>query len=823
MPDIVTVAVKASEIDKIYPLLESGIKCLSLDFFDTLMWRKAVSPIDIFYTLQEQPTFKSLGFSARMRIESEDIARTMQYCRSARYEVNLEEIYRAFMPDLTDEQLSLLAKEEVENDISNCYPFVPIINLIDEAYKRKLKIIITSDTYYRKAQFKGFLERYLPPETIAKISNIFCSCEYGVSKSRGLFGHVLQNMKLKPNLFLHLGDNMVADLEYAHRAGMHSVHLVRSNEEMEHLNRMQTVALSYLDQTVRHKRSLDLPLKGFLSQANINVGDAEKMFGFSALGPILYAFSQFIQEQITKIASREKSGDAAGATNTGSKNRTKILFLMRDGYLPFLSLQELNGESFGHCVRISRFAANAASFENSRDIDRYLAKNVFSLRFKDLCKQLLLPEDISEPLIQSVESAKSPESAFINAISKKSIINTIIGNSQQYRKRLFKHLQNSANVEPGDTIVFVDLGYSGTVQTRLQSIFKKEYNIDIFGIYLIALGIPGWQSNRCGLLDPSNYDERALQTLVAYIALLEQVCTNSESSVIDYKENGEPIFSETVLNAQQHLKLRNIQNNCLQFVSEAKRYLHESQLILSSSNLRDIAVAALGRMLYFPTEQELAYLKSFQFDLNLGTDDLIDLFDEEKGLTGLIRRGLFFIEFNLNTMRTNYPAELRYASIGLASMLMASHRFGLDMRYPDFSLRRESIVIAVMSLTTGEVHNTTIKAAPTYDGYFALNIPAGKNAFQICIKLGLSYEWVQVESAELIQASYLLSSQESEFTVDIADRLAFQDMVDHGNGLFECITNSAGLTYVPDNTTQPDENQLLRIVFRPISKRTGSP
>ena len=123
--------------------------------------------------------------------------------------------------------------------------------------------------------------------------------------------------------------------------------------------------------------------------------------------------------------------------------------------------------------------------------------------------------------------------------------------------------------ESGDTIVFVDLGYTGTTQLKLQKIFKKEYKINIYGLYLISFAMPAWRRNRSGLIDASWCDNRLMHMLVSYIALLEQLCTSNEFSVIDYEKNGKPIFNETHLGNQQHSKLVNIQKNCLNFIKDA--------------------------------------------------------------------------------------------------------------------------------------------------------------------------------------------------------------------------------------------------------------
>ena len=45
----------------------STIKVLSLDCFDTLLWRKTVSPSDVFQDLQSRPAFKEIGYNSFLR------------------------------------------------------------------------------------------------------------------------------------------------------------------------------------------------------------------------------------------------------------------------------------------------------------------------------------------------------------------------------------------------------------------------------------------------------------------------------------------------------------------------------------------------------------------------------------------------------------------------------------------------------------------------------------------------------------------------------------------------------------------------------------
>lgn len=794
--DIVRAADLPALLDR-YP----KIKVLSLDCFDTLLWRSTISPEDMFFDLQNRPAFKALGLSASMRMKAEHEARHALFFRYNTSEVRLRDIYLSYSPDLNEEQLSSLAEEEISEEMTTCNIFPPVIELMRAARAHGLKIIIVSDTYFEEQQLRRILSHVLPSDVMDMIMKIYVSCEHSKSKYQGLFKKVCAEINESPKSILHLGDNPKADYMAAKALGLNAVMLRHQADEITHMLRMQALAGSFIDTDIRHDRSLNSPFRGLLAATNADV-TPEHLIGYVSAGQIMYAFGRFICDTVERLRRQDKS--------------VKVLFLMRDGYLPSLVCEKLTGKEIGKRVRISRFAAYAASFNDQKTINRYLAKNVASQRFSDMCKQLLLPEKTARSISDKAMQSDNPEKTFTGLVNEKDILETIYRNSKAYRQRLMQHLKNEVNFEKGDTLVFVDLGYTGTAQIQLQPVFREEMDADIFGCYLLSLRTPGWQNNRCGLLDPSWCDDRSLDLLVSYIALLEQICTSNEQSVIDYDKDGNPIYSETSLSKQQHDKLADIQAECLRFVSDAENYFQASGRHVPLHILRDTAMAELGRMLFLPSQIELDYLGSFQFDLNLATRDVLKVFDHEKGLTGLRRRGLHFMEKNLKTMRTNYPAELRTAGLELVLTLMAQHRVSFDVRANEMSLLRKAV--NVIYIRGGQASQGKQEAMPTYDGYFSLNVPIGTGDFQIGLQFGLDYKWVQLESAEIIPVKYLYGDKESEHTLDASACLAVDKMNDKGGGLFECEAETGMVVFLP--ACKLDEGRhVLRVVFRPIVER----
>lgn len=779
-----------------------NVSILSLDCFDTLLWRKTMAPQDVFFDLQNHPTFQALDITAKIRMTSEHYARQMKLAQHNISEVTLQDIYLAGIPTLSQTEIDALSEAELASEMEACYQFAPIVQLIRDASARGLKVIIVSDTYLTEPQLRRLLSHLLPKDVMNAIFKIFCSSEHGRSKSRGLFNIVLEKLYEKPRSLLHIGDNLSADLIAAKQVGLEALQLLHAENYVADIIRMGSLSHLFFDPTTRHCRALTSPFRSLFAAKQYVDERPESQLGYAALGPIMYAFAKFILDEAKEI---EQTG-----------KRVKILFLLRDGYLPAKACEALHGSPIGYTVRISRFAAFASSFRTKEDIYRYLSDTAPSLRFDAICQQLLLSEKLAHELEQQALASQNPAMEFIRLI-KEDTLALIMQNSSAYRARFMRYLEKEIGLQKGDTLMFVDLGYTGTAQRELTPILKDEMDVDIIGRYFLAMPTPNWRKTRKGLLDPSWCDPRLLATLVTYIALLEQLSTVNDGSVVDYDEAGNTILAKSKINENQQKILDNIQAECLTFIHHARDFLHETHLELSQTILRDAALASLARLLFLPTASEIAYLKTFQFDLNLGTEDMLQVFDQEKGLEGLKRRGLFFMEKNLKTMRTNYPAELRAAGLELSLFLMAQNRFGLDIRPHDLSLRREELQVLVIR-GMGQTSQFTLQATPTHDGYFAILVPVGTGNIQIGILFGMSYAWVQLESAELIKTALLMSSQESENTVDASANLAIDGMMDKGGGLFECQTQSGMLVYASSVATS-EHNQALRVVFRPVVMR----
>jgi FMN phosphatase YigB (HAD superfamily) len=790
---------RSAELLSAFEAYAPHIKVLSLDCFDTLIWRQTAEPRDVFYDLENRPAFKALDISALTRINAETFSYSMNKLKIGTRQTNLKEIYQSGFPELNEDKLRALAEEELAAELDTCFAFPPIIELIRRAHTRGIKVIIVSDTYLQEYQLRRLLAHALPADVLACIDKIYCSCDMRKGKSEGLFIDIINELQAPAASILHIGDNVIADYAAPKALGVRTLHFVHHEETTAELLRMQAVIACFIDPSIRNRRPLLSPFKSLLAHRLTNA-TPESIIGYASLGPIMYGFARFICSEVERLKQAGK--------------RPKILFLMRDAHLPALACEALTGEKIGIRVRISRFAAYASSFRSEADVDVYLSNRIKSKRFDDLCRQLLLPQKLSDQIIQQIRQAQNPNEEFTRLVHKKDVLDTIYKQSSIYRKRLFRHLQKEVGLESGDTLLFVDLGYSGTAQNRLDPVFRDEAGVDTFGCYLIALRTPNWKATRRGLLDAASYDDRALSMFTSHIALFEQLCTETEKSVVDYDEDGNPVFSDVELSDNQYKKLKPVHQECIRFIHDAKDYFKSLKLELTQDVLRDVAAFNLCRLTYLPTRMELEYLKAFQIDFNVGTNEVLPIFDLEKGLTSLKRRTwLYSAKEHLRNMRLNYPSEWRAANLELAITLIAQLRFGLEVAPNDLTHRTESI--QVIAVQNEQASPLTLTATQTFDGYYSLMVPVVAGNFKAGIQFGLNYEWIEIESAELIPHLAIYSNVESDNTLDASPYLAGELMTAKNGGLYECLSENSFIIFNRPQSLGKD-NYVLRVIFRPI-------
>jgi hypothetical protein len=672
--------------------------------------------------------------------------------------------------------------------------------LIRAAKQRGLKVIIVSDTYLHEPQLRALIAKTAGVEVEQMLDHVFCSCEEGRSKAEGMFESVLTALSLPAEAVFHVGDNYFADAAAPEKLGIHCCHLVQFDAATTQQLRMEA-AVSQLHDASATACSLAMPHRPWLSLGAHGLVDAERL-GYAVIGPIMQAFANWLLEDVRRLESDGR--------------RTKLVFLMRDGHLPLQSLKALEPEAKAYAAEISRFTAIAASLRSEQDVIDYISRFANVGNVSGTGEQLLLKADEIALLERVTREARGSAHGLLHALRKLGLIRNICDRSRRFASRMFAHLRQQAGIEAGDRVVLVDLGYSGTVQSKIQRVLEQGMDVEVQGRYLLLRDVPEATSAKRGLIEPSNTDARAIDAICQHIAIVEQICTVEQASVIDYREDGTSIRRKSDIKGRQVDTRRAVQAACIRYLADVRARPVALPAAVDREAWAGAAAAMLTRFIYLATPDELSTVAAFEHDINLGSKKTLRLFDTDYATAGARARGMCYLN---GTSRLYLPAEVR--SLGMASsmMLLAQRRFGLEMRREDFGHQERTLPVMVVSAVDSFV--TEVKIEPTHDGYWLVILPVTERPSAFGLMFGSQYQWVQLERVDLIPFQKLFVDGGETHAVDLRGELTHEGMALHPGGLLEC-TGEQAFTFVsPQSGTL---GKTIAVVFRPLVERVaGSP
>lgn len=219
----------------------------SFDIFDTLISRKVLNPIGIFYYVKEKIEKSDLGFPAflvkkyqKIRQEAEANVRdyyikTLSLRDDGRREIYFDEIFDRiqYVYGISDEQKQMLKDYELEAEYENSIPLPEKIGFIEELLERGDKAVLISDMYLPKEFVKKLLYKANP--ILAELP-LFLSSDYGVQKTTKLLYLEVYKSFEEYNFaeWRHFGDNSFADGKRPRQLGINAkVHGVPEFNEYE--------------------------------------------------------------------------------------------------------------------------------------------------------------------------------------------------------------------------------------------------------------------------------------------------------------------------------------------------------------------------------------------------------------------------------------------------------------------------------------------------------------------------------------------------------------------------------------------------------------
>lgn len=781
----IKIAVRAHEIATLLDRAPQDIQVLSLDCFDTLLWRNAQAPSDVF------TEFGYEGGSIEPRVLAEKGARGIQDFETGAREVTIEAICRELLPKPSDDAaIAAAVQREIDAEAKHCFGFKPVVALIEAAKVRGLKIIIVSDTYFSPEQLRGLIARSAGEDVADAIDTVFTSSQFGLSKVEGLFEPVLKALGIPASKILHVGDNPHADQTAADAAGLNNVHFEQFDEATHTRLRLEAAAATIIDPAVRVTMPVTQPHRPLLSLRKDD--DAAGAFGHDVIGPLMHSFVAWVQAEIEALSAQHGKP-------------VKPLFVMRDGYLPMKMFETLQSGIEARPVSISRIAAGRSGFVDAEAVRTYVMREGPRHRFDVLAGLMLLERNEASKLVRGSEDGR----ALAQAIVQPETSAKIVRRSARYADRLIAHLRR-AGVEDGDVVMLVDLGYNGTVQNLIDPVLKARMNVTSVGRYLLLRETPVSGLDKKGLFDKSSYDLDTLSAIGSSIAIIEQICTVAQGSVVDYHANGKPILASSREKGQQSRTRDRIQEAAIGYGDAIHAYGATGAKSDDADARRRMSAAILARLMYFPTADEVALFESFDHDVNLGTSSTLKMLDTEGAAASMRQHGLPYAQ---RAQRMFLPAELQSQGLPLNLSLFGIVRFGLDLREGDFHVG--AIEVPVIMLNARDQALINCPAYPTHDGYYTLSIPARAD-LTLAVQIGMVCEVAQIDQlcfrdAEA-PAETFMGSNPTYPATSMPD-----GMEPIAADLYKC--SEAGLLIVPPPAVSGVDTLTLNLTFRPVVRR----
>ncbi|MCI8972559.1 MAG: hypothetical protein HFH79_03075 [Lachnospiraceae bacterium] len=483
---------------------------VSFDLFDTLVMRQVLASDDVIrlveYKLQEKGIF--LKDFCKKRLESEkELSRNVSPTLTEIYKDVIRKIERADAGGIT---AGYLAGLEFETDLNLIIPRKDVCEIFLEACKNGKRVYIVSDTYYDRDQLIQILRKC----NITGYLEIICSSKYETGKMQELY-EVLKS-KEQGKRFIHIGDDVVADIESARKHGLGACRLMSAADLLEAVGNLGFA--DFMDSMAEHikigmfiAKIFNSPFQFEQDDRCIEIPDVYDI-GYLICAPIISDFVIWFYEQVER------------------EHFQNIWFSARDGYLIKKMYAHL-AKSFGkedesEYFLTSRTAAVRAGVKSIDDI-----QHVDDMKFSGT-----LEESLRERFgIESDDAAH--EGIEDNEIGLLQYKKSIIRRAETAHKN-YKMYIDSLNRKTGD-VAFFDFVAKGTSQMYIQRIVSNHLQ----GFYFMQLDAGDMKNDMLDVY--SFYENENGKTCAVFdnYYILETLLTAPHPSVIGFNEIGKPVYA----------------------------------------------------------------------------------------------------------------------------------------------------------------------------------------------------------------------------------------------------------------------------------------
>ncbi|MFL2938569.1 MAG: HAD family hydrolase [Opitutales bacterium] len=588
---------------------------ISVDIFDTLLFRLVSKPSDIFEKLGQHAAQKEMlhhsitpNEFALLRASAEQEARKLQLGKMGHNEVNLSEIYECLPPFVVNKtQIEAL---ELEVECEFCYLNPDVLEFIYEANSLNIAVVLTSDMYLNKFQLEQILRSN--GFDLSLVKEIYVSSEHQCNKASGkLFEKLLSEYaEIKPEESLHLGDKLDADVNLPRSLGMRSYHYSVIPNVIKAACDYEKICQN----TPQHLNSLRKLAVHTSGDANL----IENQIGAGILGPVLTCFCEWILD----ICEAE--------------GKDRVYPFMREAEM-FVPMLENASRKRNLAVKVtplyvSRHSTWLASLDhwNQEECENLLGKHGITVSeiFLSLNLEFLavvegfadskikdLPTEISDLLITHLTSDITT-----SAINQKIEVNHGL---------LLSYLEKHA--KGFDECVTVDLGFRGTINNYIEkALAKKGANSKI--IHLLAFGADSiielkkkCLDIRCFLASPG-INQDFLKVIQRSSFPLEQMILGQTGSTKGYEARNNrtiPLLDEASAPPSECKIKQDVLKSTLGYQNLWYSLYDTKKSILrktgDSTEERRMLCGLIYRMIDTPTLEEAKLLGDLNHDFNNGS------------------------------------------------------------------------------------------------------------------------------------------------------------------------------------------------------------
>lgn len=587
---------------------------ISIDIFDTLLFRTVAAESDVFCLVWEYAKSEKITLSdvtaqefGKLRVEAEQRARN----KAVEREVSLEQIYEEF-PDFIVRDKDRLQEIELECEKRCCYVNPVIYTVAQKAVGKGVQVILLSDMYLNKIQMTYLLESSGVDMTI--FHDIIISCEERVSKNSGkLFQRLQQKYpEISSGRMMHIGDNINSDYRKARENGMSSIHYSVIPQQLDRI---------YEYERIRH----NIPQKAILSLRKLAASycnEKEKdiyELGAAVAGPFLALYITYVVERLQTLGIH------------------RIYPLMREGYLlGELLKREAAYKQYSldvHPIYISRKVTYLPSIER---INREEIENLIGTRNLTVGEAIRLlhleEEDFTELKEYFNLPVKETHIRYVDETTvKELLISRLLEPCQVKKAESYicfqrKLLTNYLLQEIGDMsgVATIDVGFFGRIQMWMEKCLDLEKIPHRFKHFL-AIGLTGDKISN-GIDFDGYYGTFAenmdlITTIHRTTDVLEKMISVTEGSTIGYHTVNNCIVPIKGKSLKQEFFTNTIFDGVYRFQNLWFYFRdRKEKTALDCLKRRRETLMLLHRLIDMPTYYEAEIFSQVKADTNFGTE-----------------------------------------------------------------------------------------------------------------------------------------------------------------------------------------------------------